>query len=110
VARFYADEQLPRRVVELLRDLGHDILTVQEAERRGDLDPDVLAFATANDRAVITLNRKDFFKLHRLDREHGGIIACTDDRDRERLANNIHNAVQGLESLSGLEIRVCKPS
>jgi Domain of unknown function (DUF5615) len=63
-----------------------------------------------NDRAVITLNRKDFFKLHRLDREHGGIITCTDDRDRERLANNIHNAVQGLESLSGLEIRVCKPS
>jgi predicted nuclease of predicted toxin-antitoxin system len=110
VARFYADEQFPRRVVELLRDLGHDILTVQEAERRGDLDPDVLAFATANNRAVITLNRKDFFKLHRLDREHGGIIACTDDRDRERLANNIHNAVQCLESLSGLEIRVCKPS
>ncbi len=45
---------------------------------------------TANDRTVITWNRKDFFKLHRLDQEHGGIIACTDDRDRERLANNIH--------------------
>jgi predicted nuclease of predicted toxin-antitoxin system len=51
VVRFYADEQFPRRVVELLQDLGHDILTVQEAERRGDLDPTVLAFATANNRA-----------------------------------------------------------
>jgi predicted nuclease of predicted toxin-antitoxin system len=106
VAKFYADEQFPRRVVELLRGLGHDVLTVQEAERRGDSDPEVLAFATSDDRA---LNRKDFFKLHRLDQEHSGIIACTDDRDRESLANNIHNAVQGSESLAGLEIRVRKP-
>jgi hypothetical protein len=45
VTRFYADEQFPRRVVELLRGLGHDVLTVQEAERRGDSDPEVLAFA-----------------------------------------------------------------
>jgi predicted nuclease of predicted toxin-antitoxin system len=110
VARLYADEQFPRRVVELLRDLGHDVLTVQEAERRGEQDPDVLAFATADNRAVVTLNRKDFFKLHRLDQKHGGIIACTDDRDRERLANNIHDVVQSLESLAGLEIRVRKPS
>jgi predicted nuclease of predicted toxin-antitoxin system len=109
VARFYADEQFPRRVVELLRGLGHDVLTVQEAERRGDSDPEVLAFATNDNRSVITLNRKDFFKLHRLSQEHSGIIACTDDRHRERLADNIHNAVQGLESLAGMEIRVRKP-
>jgi predicted nuclease of predicted toxin-antitoxin system len=109
LARFYADEQFPRRVVELLREMGHDVLTVQEAERRGDSDAEVLAFATSDDRAVITLNRKDFFKLHRIDQEHSGIIACTDDQDRERLANNIHDAIKGLESLAGLEIRVRKP-
>jgi predicted nuclease of predicted toxin-antitoxin system len=109
VARFYADEQFPRRVVELLRDLGNDVLTVQEAERRRNSDPEVLDFATSDDRAVITLNRKNFFKLHRLNQSHGGIIACTDDQDRERLANNIHNAVQELESLAGMEIRVRKP-
>jgi predicted nuclease of predicted toxin-antitoxin system len=109
VARFYADEQFPRRVVDLLRGLGHDVLTVQEAERRGESDPEVLAFATNDNRSVITLNRKDFFKLHRLNQEHSGIIACTDDRDRERFADNIHNAVQGLESLAGMEIRVRKP-
>jgi predicted nuclease of predicted toxin-antitoxin system len=110
VTRFYADEQFPRRVVELLRGLDHDVLTVQEAGRAGDIDPDVLAFASTDHRAVITLNRKDFFKLHRLNQKHGGVIACTDDRDRERLANNIHNAVQGLESLAGMEIRVRKPA
>jgi hypothetical protein len=31
MARFYADEQFPFPVVELLRTLGHDVLTVQEA-------------------------------------------------------------------------------
>jgi hypothetical protein len=31
MARFYADEQFPLPVVELLRNLGHDDLTVQEA-------------------------------------------------------------------------------
>ncbi len=31
MARLYADEQYPYPVVELLRILGHDVLTVQEA-------------------------------------------------------------------------------
>jgi Domain of unknown function (DUF5615) len=29
--RLYADEQFPHSVSELLRTLGHDVLTVQEA-------------------------------------------------------------------------------
>ncbi|MGB3267380.1 MAG: DUF5615 family PIN-like protein [Microcoleus sp.] len=31
MARLYGDEQFPREVVELLRAMGHNILTVQEA-------------------------------------------------------------------------------
>ncbi len=31
MARLYADEQFPYEVVEHLRDLGHDVVTVQEA-------------------------------------------------------------------------------
>ncbi len=31
MARLYADEQFPRTVSELLRTMGHDVLTVQEA-------------------------------------------------------------------------------
>ncbi|WP_425526001.1 DUF5615 family PIN-like protein [Halotia branconii] len=31
MARFYADEQFPFPAVELLRTLGHDVLTVQDA-------------------------------------------------------------------------------
>ncbi len=31
MARLYANENFPRQVVIILRDLGHDVLTVQEA-------------------------------------------------------------------------------
>jgi len=54
MARLYADEQYPYPVVKLLRALGHDVLTVQEAGRANQKipDPDVLAFASSEKRAV----------------------------------------------------------
>ena len=56
MARFYADEQFPLRVVEYLRDFGHDVLTIQEAGNANLRIPDdrVLAFATSNDRVILT--------------------------------------------------------
>ena len=51
--------------MKLLRTLGHDVLTVQEAGNVGFYDPDVLAFAVSNNRAVLTQNRRDFMRLHR---------------------------------------------
>lgn len=47
---FYANENFPRRVVELLRVLGHDVLTTQDSGKAGQSipDEDVLAFATQN--------------------------------------------------------------
>lgn len=35
MVEIYANEQFPRRVVEFLRSLNHDVLTVQEADNRG---------------------------------------------------------------------------
>ncbi|MEG4579614.1 DUF5615 family PIN-like protein [Microcoleus sp. MON1_C5] len=54
MARLYADEQYPYPVVELLRALGHDVLTVQEATRANQKipDPDVLAFANRINAAI----------------------------------------------------------
>jgi predicted nuclease of predicted toxin-antitoxin system len=111
MARLYADEQYPYPVVEFLRALGHDVLTVQEAGKANQRipDPDVLTFATSEQRAVITQNRKDFFRLHRMQQEHAGIIACTNDRDWEALANRIHGAITVEETLQGKLIRVVRP-
>ena len=111
MARLYADEQFPRRVVELLRDLCHDVLTVQEAVKANLQIPDeeVLAFAVNEERAILTLNRNDFFRLHRLQPEHFGIIACKDDRDRERMATRINETISAEETLTGKLIRVNRP-
>ncbi|HEY9851137.1 MAG TPA: DUF5615 family PIN-like protein [Leptolyngbyaceae cyanobacterium] len=112
MARLYADEQFPLVVVELLRSLGHDVLTVREAGNAGlgIPDPEVLAFAVSNDRAVLTLNRFDFIGLHNRQPNHAGIIVCTEDRNLERLARRINDAISAQEDLRGKLIRVNLPS
>ena len=112
MARLYADEQFPRLVSELLRTRGHDVLTVQEAgnDNLGIPDEEVLAFAIKDNRAVITLNRQDFIRLHRINSEHFGIIVCTNDTDRSRMANRIDEAISARESLEGKLIRVVRPA
>jgi predicted nuclease of predicted toxin-antitoxin system len=112
LARLYADEHFPYPVVKLLRQLGHDVLTVQEAGQAGLKVPDdqVLAFATRENRAVLTLNRQDFKQLHRLQPSHAGIINCSNDRDWQALASRIHRAILAEELLQGKLIRVVRPS
>ena len=66
MARMYANENFTLPVVEELRRLGHDVLTIQETGKAGQSIPDeeVQAFASADRRAVLTLNRKHFIHLH----------------------------------------------
>jgi predicted nuclease of predicted toxin-antitoxin system len=112
MARLYADEQFPRIISELLRMMGHDVLTVQEAGNANLSipDEDVLAFAIDDNRAVITLNRQDFIRLHRVSSEHLGIIVCTNDIDRPRMATRIDEAIPSQESLKGKLIRIVRPT
>lgn len=109
MASLYADEQFPLQVAELLRTLGHDVLTVQEAGNAGFSDPEVLAFAVSNVRAVISQNRRDFIRLQIQQPDHAGIIVCTDDKNLERLATRINDAISGEETLTGKLIRVNRP-
>lgn len=106
MARFYADEQFPRRIVEALQALGHDVLTVQAAGNRGLPDEDVLAFAIQENRAVLTFNRRHFIRLHGQQPNHAGIIVCKDDPDREGIALRINKAIASIETLNGMLIRV----
>lgn len=59
---------------------------------------EVLNFATAQDRAVLTINRKHFVALHRLKLRHAEIIVCTLDVDFAGQAQRIHDAIS--QSLS----------
>jgi hypothetical protein len=112
MARLYADEQFPRIVVKLLRDIDHDILIVQEAGKANQRIPDeeVLAFAISDNRAVLTINRSDFIRLHNSQPNHAGIIVCTEDLDRQRLAIRINEAIINAEPLINKLIRVTRPS
>lgn len=114
MARIYSNENFPRRVVEELRVPGHDVLTSFEAGRANQKvpDADVLAFATAQQRAVLTLNRFDFIRLHReTSGTHGGIVVCTrDDADPVAFARRIHTAVAVAGDPCGQLIRVVRPS
>lgn len=109
MARFYSNENFPRRAVEAVRELGHDVLTSHEAGRANKKigDPEVLEFATQEQRILLTINRKDFFRLHRYGNlKHAGIVACTQDSNPIALAQNIHDAVGNLESCEGKFIKV----
>ena len=73
--RFYFDQHIPGAVSAGLRLHGVDVLTAWEAGRCGTPDPDQLAFATAEDRVVMTFD-PDYLALHRSGVPHSGIVWC----------------------------------
>ena len=108
MARLYADENFPRQVVDRLRALGHVVLTASEAGNANRRMPDdeVVAFATREQRAVLTINRRDFIALHQANPAHAGIIVCTQDPDTDRQVQRIDESVRPLDSLAGMLIRI----
>jgi len=108
MAHLYADEHFRFSVVEQLRLLGHDVLTVQEAGHQGSNDAQVLTFATTVGRTVLTFDRQDFIRLDTHNPTHGGIIVCTED-EAIALANRIHQAIVAFPGLANQLIRINRP-
>jgi uncharacterized protein with PIN domain len=109
--RLYADENFPLPVVEALRQLGYDVLTLAEdgkAEQKVS-DEAVLAAATTQERILLTLNRKHFIRLHNDNANHQGIIVCTFDPNFEDQAKRIHKALEAQENVLGTLLRVNRP-
>lgn len=109
--RFFADEDFPRPVVDELRRLGHDVVTVKDAGMANRRWPDakVLHFAISSNRILFTKNRRDFYKLHQSLADHSGIVLCTDDLDFPRTAARIHDAIANAGEMRGKLLRVYKP-
>lgn len=110
MARLYANENFPVAVVEHLRGLGHDVTTTHEhgLSNQGIEDHAVLRHATENDRCVITINRRDFIRLHRRGENHAGIIVCTENRDYDGFARRIDKAISQAGDLVNQLIRVVR--
>ena len=112
MARFYANESFPLPVVEELRSLGHDVLTIRETGQAARAVPDdaVLAFSHGEGRILLTLNRRHFIRLHSEGTEHSGIVACSFDPDFPGQAVRIHETVAREPNLVGKLIRVNRPN
>ena len=111
MARLYADENIRRSVVEILRSLGHDVLTAFEANQANQKIPDeeVLRFAISKQRVLLTYNRRHFIRLHSTNPIHSGIVVCTEDNDVAALAKRIHEAVSG-KNIGNQIIRINGPN
>jgi predicted nuclease of predicted toxin-antitoxin system len=108
MSRLYANENFPLQVVEALRQLGHDVLTVREAgfDNQRISDAEALLFAAQEQRILLTLNRRDFIRLHRQNSNHSGNIVCTEDADTERQAQHIHTALISNADLANSLVRI----
>lgn len=109
---FYADENFPLDTVAELRNLGHDCLTALEDERANQKIPDekVLERASELGRAVLTINRIDFKRLHNSNSEHAGIVICTFDADFTGQASRIDAACNELDEMRGRLVKIYRPS
>ena len=110
MARLYANENFPVEVVERLRVLGHDVLTTHDVGKSNQSieDDAVLRFAIETGRCVITINRKDFMRLHRIVSDHSGIVVCTENRDYTAFADRIDEAIRQSGELAGQLVRVVR--
>src|ERR1700674_2094353 len=108
MARLYSNENFPLEGVVALRAKGHDVLTPSEAGNANTAIPDepVIAYAIQTERALLTINRWDFVRLHKRSPNHFGIIACTQDGDTTGQAERIHAGIESESDLRGKLIRV----
>jgi predicted nuclease of predicted toxin-antitoxin system len=77
--RFYFDQHIWASVCQGLRGKGIDVVTAQEAGRCGVSDPDQLAFATSDERVMVTFDT-DYLALHRTGVPHAGIAWCQEQK------------------------------
>jgi predicted nuclease of predicted toxin-antitoxin system len=108
----YADENFPLPVVDELRRLGLDVLTMFEDGKANQslTDEEVLGIACDKHRAVLTANRRDFIQLHRAQPDHSGIIVCTFDPNFGRQAQIIASALRYQASLENQLIKIYRPA
>jgi len=111
MAALYANENFPLQVVRALRQLGHDVLTSQEAGQanRAVPDEDVLTFAAQQERALLTLNKRDFIRLHKRDAGHAGLFLCSQDPDVQGQAERVHRAILKAGDLRGQALHIHRP-
>lgn len=102
---FIDEDSQDRLLVKLLKNAGHNVITVNEAELMGTTDLVVLDYARANNRVLLTYNCDDFEALHEANPNHAGIVVIYRDADRSKDMSfkTIVKAIANLEA-SGIPV------
>lgn len=88
------DENVPNGTVELLRQLGHDVLDIKEQRLYGLPDAQVFQLAVETRRLLLLLNYRDFEDQVRYPASHtGGVIVS---RIRPNVAERINPRLKAL--------------
>jgi hypothetical protein len=86
-------------------------MTIHEAGKgdQSTSDSEVLAIATAQNMAVLTMNRRHFIRLHASSPDHAGIVVCTFDPNFAALGKRIHAAIEVESRLARNLLRINRP-
>ena len=100
--RLLLDEMYDPEIAEQLARRGHYVRAVSGSDHAGISDPQVLALATDQSRALLTNNVRDFMVIHgevlKAGGEHMGLV-LTDDRSMPRAKATRGRYVRTLEQL-----------
>lgn len=93
------EDSQSKRLVNTLKKSGHDILTINDAKISGMRDSQVLTFAFAKNRVLLTRNCRDFERIHLSGIEHAGVLAIYQERDfsKQMSPKDISVAIENLE-------------
>ena len=102
--KFKTDENLPREVVDLLTQHGHDAVSVHDQSLAGHPDDDIASVCRAEERAIVTLDL-DFSDIRIFPpRDYFGILILRPDAPSipriERLVARALTALQN-QSIAG---------
>jgi predicted nuclease of predicted toxin-antitoxin system len=98
--RLLVDEDTQAKtLVRLLRDAGHDVVTVEMSGLTSVADSGVLSYAIRESRVLLTRNCGDFLALSRVVGSHAGILAIYQDADPSKNMSytDIVRAIRNLE-------------
>ncbi len=103
--KLHLNENMSPRLASELRRYGFDVTSSQEADMLAARDDEQLAFATSQQRAIVSFNIGDFSILQAEyatgGREHWGIILS----DRETIGVLLHRLLRMLNSLTAEELK-----
>jgi|SRR5215472_8474977 len=81
--KILVDENIPRRTIDGLRALGHDVTDVRGTDQRGLADPDLWQLAKTEERLLVTTDKG--FTAYRNEQHHGILVVRLRQPNRHKI-------------------------